>query len=64
MSQNDAILTHLRKNPITPIEALQKYGCLRLAARILELKRAGHNIVAEKVHQHEKVFCKYRLIGD
>jgi hypothetical protein len=64
MSQNDAILSHLRKNPITPIEALQEYGCLRLAARILELKRDGHKIVKETVHQHEKTFARYRLIGD
>lgn len=64
MSQNDLILSHLRKAPITPLEAMQNYGCLRLAARILDLKRAGHKIVGEKVHSRDKVFSQYRLIGD
>jgi len=44
-SQNQNILCHLRSGrPITPIQALRFYGCMRLAARIGELKDAGHDI--------------------
>ena len=45
MSQNNAILNHLRIRPnITPIEALNKYGCMRLAARIRDLRDDGNRI--------------------
>lgn len=49
MSQNDLILNHLKRAPITPLEAYQKYGCLRLGARIFELRQQGHEIVRELV---------------
>jgi hypothetical protein len=32
-------------NTITPLDALQNYGCFRLAARISDLKNQGHAIV-------------------
>ena len=45
MTQTDRILRHLRDyGSITPLEALQEYGCMRLGARIYDLKRAGYNI--------------------
>lgn len=62
MSQNQAILQHLEKGPITPLEALTKYGCLRLAARIKDLKDSGHQINCEMTHQSDKKFAKYSLI--
>ena len=40
--QNAKILEHLNSGrSITAIEALQLYGCFRLAARIHDLKKAG-----------------------
>ena len=48
-SQNDAILSHLRRSPITPLEAIQKYGCLRLGARIWDLKQSGHQIARDLI---------------
>ena len=40
-----AIFDHLkRKGAITPMVALREYGCFRLAARIGELREAGHSI--------------------
>jgi len=48
-SQNDAILSHLRRSPITPLEAIQKYGCLRLGARIYDLKQSGHQIARDLI---------------
>jgi hypothetical protein len=46
MRHNDLILQHLEQGrTITAIEALVLFGCFRLAARIKELRDAGHNIV-------------------
>jgi hypothetical protein len=61
MTQNDQILKHLKNGPITPMEALNDYGCFRLASRINDLKNAGHNIVTDMVEQDGKRFAKYRL---
>ena len=61
MSQNHAILSHLKRGPITPLDALERYGCFRLAARIRDLRDAGHKIDAELVMKGEKRFSRYRL---
>lgn len=46
-TQNDMILRHLRAfGSISPKEALELYGCMRLGARIFELKRQGFDICA------------------
>lgn len=46
-TQNDMILRHLRTfGSITPREALDLYGCMRLGARIYDLKRQGFAIRA------------------
>ena len=48
MAQCDEILEALQRGEkITPLEALYKYGCLRLGARIWDLKQKGHKIIAE-----------------
>lgn len=45
MTQNQLILRHLLAGrPLTALLALQKYGCLRLAARVADLRAAGHPI--------------------
>lgn len=45
MTQNEMILNHLRDHgSITPQEAMARYGCMRLGARIWDLKREGHAI--------------------
>jgi hypothetical protein len=46
MSQSSNILAALKAGKhITPLDALRDHGCLRLAARIHDLKEAGHQIV-------------------
>lgn len=43
--QSDAILKHLREgHRITQREAIDLFGCMRLAARIHDLKAQGHLI--------------------
>ena len=50
MTQADSILAHLkRKGTITPQEALLQHSCMRLAARVWDLRNAGHNIVTDIV---------------
>lgn len=62
MSQNELILARLRDGPLTAIEALQGIGCLRLAARIDELRRQGHPITVEKIRTDGgKCVARYRL---
>lgn len=62
MKQTEAILRHLRLNgSITPLEALQQYGCFRLAARISDLKAAGHPIATEMVVSNGKHHARYIL---
>lgn len=44
-TQADLILNALQQGEaITPLESLQRFGCLRLGARIWDLKKKGHNI--------------------
>lgn len=65
-SQSQMILEHLEAHgSITPLEALTKYGCFRLGARILDLRRAGHNIVTNTLEiegrNGKKHVAEYRL---
>lgn len=47
-AQEERVLWHLRHvGELTQLEALQKYGVGRLAARILELRKDGHTIETE-----------------
>lgn len=61
-SQNACIAIWLKQgNTITPLEALQKFGCFRLGARIADLRKAGYNIETKMVEQNGKRFAQYRL---
>lgn len=63
MTQNAAILAHLQSGEsITPLEAIGVYGVYRLAARILELRSAGYDIVTEhKRDARGKPYASYSL---
>ena len=61
-SQNERILTHLARGQVlTPMTALNRFGVLRLAARVAELKKRGHDIRTHMVRRGSKVFAAYRL---
>ena len=48
LTQKKQILEHLKKHgSITPLEALDNYGCMRLGARIWDLRHDGHQIRME-----------------
>lgn len=62
-TQTDQILAHLKGGgTLTPLEALHKFGCFRLGARIWDLKREGHDIQTEFVSVGAgKKVARYRM---
>lgn len=63
-SQRLEILKHLQKGrSVTPLEALEKWGCFRLSGRIIELRKAGHNIVTEVEEKNGKRYARYKMGG-
>ena len=63
-SQTKKIKKHLEDGKtITAIEALNDYNCLRLPARIYDLKQQGMNIQRENVRRgrDNKLVAEYRL---
>ena len=62
VSQAKNILAHLQQHKsITPLEALNQYGCFRLAAVILNLKKDGHEIETQIIKKNKKRFAQYIL---
>ncbi len=58
-SQNTAIRKHLLSGKsLTPLQALKQFGCLRLAARISDL-REGMDIITEMVKIKGKRVARY-----
>ena len=50
MSQEQKILYYmLRGNRITPLEAMQRFQCERLAARIADIRKKGFDVQSEYV---------------
>lgn len=64
-TQNAAILTFLQAgNTLTSLEALDRFGCNRLAARVADLREAGHPITAQMVTlANGKRVAQYRYGG-
>ena len=61
-SQADRILCYLSTGkPITPLMALARFRCQRLAARIENLRDAGHNIKTTLVKRGDTRVAEYRL---
>jgi hypothetical protein len=61
-SQSGRILKHMQEGyGITPITALNKYGCFRLAAVVFDLKKEGHNIRTTIIKENNKKFARYKL---
>ena len=61
-SQNKQILKHLKSgNSISGIDALNKFGCFRLPARIHDLRRQGYNIRGIMVYDGNKRYKVYSM---
>jgi hypothetical protein len=61
MSQSSQILDMLQRGPVTAMDALNKAGCFRLAARINDLRRDGHNITTQMITINGKNIAQYNL---
>jgi hypothetical protein len=63
MTQSEWILRELKRGRmLTALDALKGCGSMKLATRVSELKRQGHNIVTEIVSKNGKKFARYSLI--
>lgn len=60
MTQTEQIREALNKGEVlTPLEALNRFGCMRLGARIYELKRNG---MAIQTIRHRDGYAMYRKV--
>ena len=64
LTQTQRIRAHLEAGlPLTPLSALELFGCLRLGARIYELKKAGLPVISiPTTLPSGKVVSTYRLL--
>lgn len=69
-SQNAKIVSYMKRfGSITPLQAVADVGCMRLASRINDLKRLGHNIRTEYVSGTNRFgdttrYARYSLIEE
>lgn len=69
MTQNEMILDHLQEhNSISSAEAYELYGCLRLSARIYDLRATGipiiaHSRTARNRYGNAVTFSEYSILG-
>lgn len=64
-TQTGQILAYLKAgNSLTPIEALQRFGRMRLGARIYDPKQAGHviNTLMVKDEKSGVRYARYSLV--
>lgn len=62
MTQTEAIQKHLKEHgEINPLMALERFGCMRLAARIGELRSMGMRIETQIRKGNGKAYANYRL---
>lgn len=69
MTQCDMILRYMQDTgSITPWEAMREFGCMRLGARIWDLKKRGVEISRELVKDRNRYgksvsYARYRVAG-
>lgn len=62
MTQANQILSALKRGEkLTPLQALRKYGCMRLAARIKDLRDAGYEINTTLTRTQGSRVARYSL---
>lgn len=63
MTQEIQILKHLQAgNSITQMDALNKFGCFRLASIIHKLRCKGYDIRTRTIIMGKKNFASYKLV--
>ena len=62
-SQAQKIRNYLeRGNKITPLEALNLFGCFRLSARIHDIKESGCDVNTEIIEVNGKKVAQYSIL--
>lgn len=70
MTQADRVLMYMRDfGSITQLEAIRDISCMRLGARIFDLKREGYEIKKETEtsknrYGEDTSYARYRLVDD
>ena len=62
MTQQQLVTQRLQKGWTTALDALNDCGCMRLAARVLEMRQDGLNVIDQWVEINGKRFKAYRLV--
>lgn len=68
MNQTERILMYMRDfGSITQLEAMRDLGCMRLGARVYDLKREGYNIrreteTSKNRYGEDTSYARYRLV--
>ena len=64
-TQSAQILKALKNGErLTHLDAEKRFNCLRLGARIYDLKQQGHNIISERITVPSgKTVAQYRLVA-
>ena len=61
-SQSEKILRAFERGEVlTPMKALKRFGCFRLAARVFDLRRDGHDIRCQLLERAGKKVGHYYL---
>ena len=61
-SQCKRIATYLKGGGIlTPMDALDMFGCFRLSARIADIRKMGYNVKTRIVSSNRKNYAEYYL---
>ena len=70
MKQKERILQYMRDfGSITQLEAMRDLGCMRLGARVYDLKRDGYAInkemeTSKNRYGEDTSYARYRLVDD
>jgi Helix-turn-helix domain len=61
--QQQTILAALRQAPVSTLQARNELFVMSPAARVMELKEQGHNIITHKIYAGTKKIASYVLIS-
>lgn len=63
ISQKEAVLAYLKSGKsLTGLEALQKFGTMKLSTRVSELRQEGYDILHQMVNRNDKWVAKYFML--
>lgn len=64
-TQTQKILAWLKEgHSITPLEALTRFGCMRLSGRIFDIRHMGYEIITEWETNGTARYARYWLKGE